>query len=58
MKHFRIVDEHGNVIDEQSFRTVDEARAWAATHPRAASVSGLEERVDGEWNEPSDAEGT
>ncbi|MFZ2528155.1 MAG: hypothetical protein WAX14_10950 [Rhodococcus sp. (in: high G+C Gram-positive bacteria)] len=42
----------GAVIDEQSFRTIDEAAAWASTHPRAgSSIPILEEQVDGEWHE-------
>ncbi|WP_068158511.1 hypothetical protein [Rhodococcus phenolicus] len=52
MKHFRLVDGHGGVIDAQSFRTTDEAHAWATTHPRAELGTWiLEEQVDGDWQE-------
>ncbi len=33
MKHFRLVDGHGGVIDAQSFRTTDEAHAWPPLIP-------------------------
>ncbi|MGV9744563.1 hypothetical protein ACWDTG_06570 [Rhodococcus zopfii] len=52
MKHFRIVDEDGGVIDEQPFRTADEAHAWANTHPRSELGPWiLEEQVDGRWQQ-------
>ncbi|KOS54049.1 MULTISPECIES: hypothetical protein [Rhodococcus] len=57
MKHFRIVDRDGAVIDQQSFETEDEALAWAHTHPRSGAPEWtLEEQVGHDWEERENRE--
>lgn len=59
MKHFRIVNEDGSVVDQQPFETEDEALAWAHTHPRAGTPGWtLEEQVEADWEKRENSERT